>query len=398
MYKITVGPKTIVGTNEDAWRTESKVWFELGKAGEYNVCYTGSRKIGINNYAAQSGMNELGLVYSRLASHHPLKKRIPNTKLISDPDAFIKHVLHKCKNIKEVENYLNGFDLSVFIDDVFLFTEPSGAYLIIEPYSLSVGNDANYVLSNFCPSITSEKDRRKLSRYKNGVDFISKGTETSLSYCTNLSKAMHVCREKIGDGTLLTGIWDTDLKVVNLYFYHDYSKVVTFNLEEEFKKGNHMFDIPSLFSKNTEFEQLKTYVTPFNTPLLRIGIALLGLFFLFISSFFAINTFRGEWKEFRLMITFLSVFCLVLFGYMYVLATNNDIYYFHAPFVHFNNRLISLFSYTPYLLLLAYVPAVVFNKRIWRNKQFRVFPKIVVSTSTFAYTFLIGAFLYWRLF
>ena len=36
--------------------------------------------------------------------------------------------------------------------------------------------------------------------------------------------------------------------------------------------------IPELFPENAEFEELKSYKTPFNAPELRITLALLGAF------------------------------------------------------------------------------------------------------------------------
>ena len=75
MYKITVDGKTMVGCNEDAWRTTSRIWFENAKnINEYGAGYTGSRQVGGNRTAPQSGMNEKGLVFSRLVAYHPKQK------------------------------------------------------------------------------------------------------------------------------------------------------------------------------------------------------------------------------------------------------------------------------------------------------------------------------------
>ena len=61
-YKITIGNKTILGSNEDAWWVTPHIWFEKGKGnGEYGAAFTGSRNDGENGYAPQSRMNEMGL-------------------------------------------------------------------------------------------------------------------------------------------------------------------------------------------------------------------------------------------------------------------------------------------------------------------------------------------------
>ena len=75
MYKTTHDGKTMVGCNEDAWRTTSRIWFENAKTvNEYGACFTGSRKVGANRFAPQSGMNEVGLVFSRLVAHSPIQQ------------------------------------------------------------------------------------------------------------------------------------------------------------------------------------------------------------------------------------------------------------------------------------------------------------------------------------
>jgi len=397
MYKITVGDKTMVGTNEDAWRTDSYIWFETGKEGEYGACYTGSRSVGGNSYAAQSGMNEQGLVYSRLESYHPSRpeKVGINRKTIKWPDDFLKQILHKCKDVNDVYDYMKQYDHSIFIHDVFIFVDKSGKHLIVEPYSMQIGNEANYVLSNFCPSITSEDQRRNLKRYRNGVDLLSTGADTSLDFCKSLSNAMHVCRENIGDGTLLTGIWDIKNREVNIYFYHDYSKVVSFNINDELSKGNHSIDVTTLFPVNTEFERLKTYITPLNNPALRLVMALLGMFFFVSSLLFAVNAVRKKLRHNRLFKGLFSLLCFMMFCYMYVLTTNMDAFYFAAPYVHYQSNLISAFSYAPIIMLAALVPSIKLNYKIIKENSWGIFWRFLLTANNIAYIILFGSFIYW---
>jgi hypothetical protein len=58
MYKVTKYGKTVVGCNEDAWRTSPRIWFETaGSNTKYGAAFTGSRFDGSNGFAPQSGMN-----------------------------------------------------------------------------------------------------------------------------------------------------------------------------------------------------------------------------------------------------------------------------------------------------------------------------------------------------
>lgn len=206
-YKLTIGDHTMFGSNEDAWRTTPRIWFETASENyKYGAAFTGSRYDGQNGYAPQAGMNEVGLAFERLSAYHPKAKNFSGKKSISNPTNYLQDILHNCMTVEEVKDYISKYDYSFFIDDIFIYVDKSGKYLIVEPYSLTIGNNPTFVFSNFCPSITSENDASKIERYHNGVEFLKTKIDTTLAFCTALSDTMHVCRKKIGDGTLLNSI------------------------------------------------------------------------------------------------------------------------------------------------------------------------------------------------
>ena len=352
MYKITVEGKTMVGCNEDAWRTTSRIWFENAKApNEYGAAFTGSRQVSNNRTAPQSGMNEAGLAFSRLVAYYPKQDNpFPDRTKITDEVNYLTDILHKCRTVEEVKKHIEQYSHSIFIDDVYLYVDSSGNYLIVEPYNLIAGNDPNYVLSNFCPSITNNGKARKLERYRNGEDFLRKHkANSSLSFCSALSDTMHVCRSRNGDGTLLTSIWNTKDGLVNLYFYHAYDSTVQFNLTEELSKGDHVLSVPDMFPENKQFERLKSYKTPFNTPVLRVSLVILSGILISLSLLLGISLIRNKNAGLSLKAVIpISILNLVLTSYLYVLATNMYIYYFDAPYKHYSSGLISASSYTPF--------------------------------------------------
>jgi penicillin V acylase-like amidase (Ntn superfamily) len=122
MYKVTTDGKTMVGCNEDAWRTTSRIWFENAESeSEYGAAFTGSRQVSNNRTAPQSGMNEAGLTFSRLASYFPKQSTTSTGKIkITDEVAFLTDILHKCASTEEVKKYIARYDHSFFIDDVFI--------------------------------------------------------------------------------------------------------------------------------------------------------------------------------------------------------------------------------------------------------------------------------------
>ncbi len=402
MYKITVDGKTMIGCNEDAWRTTLKIWFENAKnPNEYGAGFTGSRRVGLDQTAPQSGMNEAGLAFSRLAAYYPAQENpFSNRIKITNEVDYLTDILHKCATIKEVKEYISQYDQSLFFDHVFIYIEGSGKYLIVEPYKLFEGNDPNYVLSNFCPSITDNEQARQLERYRNGEDFIrAHEVSTSLPYCTALSDTMHVCRSRNGDGTLLTSIWDTRDKLVNLYFYHSYDNTIQFNLTEELAKGDHILSIPGLFPENSEFERLVNYKTPFNTPSLRISLVVLGGMLMLFVFLFSISLMISKNKEVSPKAVILIVAMnFLLTAYLAILATNQYIYFFDAPYKHSSSNLISLSSYIPFLLLLTIIPFSSFTIKRLKSSKSKSWVNAILVSNNLIYLMLIISFSYWGLY
>ncbi len=396
-YKITIGNRTFFGSNHDAWFTTPHIWFETATFDKYGAAFTGARFDGENGYAPQSGMNEMGLAFERLASFHPKQESFANRKTISNPTKYLKDILHSCKTVEEVQKYISKYDHSHFIEDVFIYVDKSGAYLIVEPYKLTIGNEQTYVISNFCPSITPEQNANKLDRYRNGVAFLKNGIDTTLEFSTALSDKMHVCRKKIGDGTLLSSIWDLNIGTVNLYFYHNYKTTVQFNLSEELKKGDHIIAIETLFPHNPEFEKLRNFKTPKDSILIGVFIVASGGFFLLTSIFFLILYFRKrESMKYSYVQLLLFPLGLILFYYMYVLSGPVTVFYFPAPYKHPTNFFISLTSYIPFLLLLLILPFSIINYRIIKEKYWSLIAKWLFTLNNLIYIILIGLFVYWK--
>jgi hypothetical protein len=401
MYKITINGKTVVGCNEDAWRTTPRVWFETAKlSSEYGAAFTGSRFDGGNGFAPQSGMNEAGLSFSRLQSYMPEYKTYNRhgKKNITNPTNLLKEILHRCKNVEEVKLYIEQYDYSFFMEDVFIYIDQTGKYLVVEPYKATIGYEASYVLSNFCPSITTENKARNLDRYRNGVDFLKLKKDTTLSFYTALSDTMHVCRGKIGDGTLLTSIWNLNNKTFTLYFYHDYSHLVEFNLKNELAKGDHIIEIPTLFPVNEEFIKLHNYKIPKNSLTVMFFIIIAGLLFLFSSLFFLVNYFKTKQKNkygyFKLIFV---PFGIIMFYYMFLLATQKYIFYFPAPYKDPNSTINSIASYLPILLLLLIFPIIYLCLKIFKEKAWGRFAKWLFALNIVIYSVLILFFAYWEL-
>lgn len=402
MYKITVEGQTLVGCNHDAWFSTPKIWFEVANApNEYGAAFTGAREVDAKRTAPQSGMNEAGLSFSRLVAFHPQEENpFTNRLQIKDEVSYLSGILHQCATVREVKKYIEEYDHSFFMEDVFIYIDRSGNYLIVEPYSLTEGNDPNYVLANFCPSITDNQQKRKLERYRHGEDYLAlHPAQATTNYCKTLSDTMHVCRSRNGDGTLLSSIWNTRDGAVQLYFYHRYDTAITFNLVDELAKGNHQLSIEALFPVNPEFERLKTYKTPFNTPQIKTGFVFIAFLLGLFSFLFLLQLLRRKIKGISIRIILpLLILNALLIPYLFVLATHASIFYMDAPYQHYSSLLISLSSYLPFVILLACLFLIPFTfRKVLRGKS-KPGLKTLFILNNLVYLTLVMGFAYWGLY
>lgn len=403
MYKLTVDAKTMVGCNHDTWLTTPKIWFESAKhKNEYGTVFTGSRIVAPNRTTPQSGMNTAGLVFSRLTSYYPEQNNPFSKRLkITNEADYLAEILHKCATVKEVKKHIEQFDHSFFLNDVFIYIDSLGDYLIVEPYKLIEENSPKYVLANFCPSITDNTQARKLERYRNGEDFLRANTAiASIDFCTTLSDTMSVCRNRNGDGTLITSIFDTKEKKVGIYFYHNFDTLVQYNLTDELSKGDHSLNIPEIFPSNAEFERLVNFKTPSNSVALRILLVLIAGLLALISFALFISQIRKNQNSSLSprSILVISLLNILLIGYIVVLITNNSIFYFDVPYEHYSSSLISASSYTPFLLVLSFIPFVTFTRNRLKSDKTKFWIKSTLVLNNIAYFILVLGFGYWGLY
>ncbi len=397
MYKLTLHGKTYVGCNEDAWRTTPRIWFESKGSAAYGAAFTGSRFDGSHGFAPQSGMNEAGLSFSRLASFTPSRKAKGGLKPILSQTEFLKQILHSCQTVEEVQTFVRQFDRSTFIEDVLIYIDKSGKYLVVEPYSTQIGNKSAYVLSNFCPSITSKKEALKLTRYRKGIELLKLKEDTTLLFLRSLSDSMHVCRPKIGDGTLLTSIWNLNDGKIHLYFYHDYRRNKTFDLTHELQKGNHLLSIETLFSKNAEFEKLSSYKTPKNTLWIMWTMMVFSCVLFFSAIYFLISFMRKK-DQYNFVKVLLAILGFALSYYGFILCTHQSIFYFQAPYEDRFSTFVSLAAYVPNILLILILPLGYLNYLVFKGKYWTLFMRNMFLLNNVIYGILSCFFFYWGLF
>ncbi|HEY1039860.1 MAG TPA: hypothetical protein VGF30_10670 [Bacteroidia bacterium] len=401
MYKVTAGNKTNVGSNYDAYYLTSRIWFETAKkTGEYGCIFSGGRlESASTGFSPQSGMNEFGLFFCGAAT--PPVTVSSDSKKIQIPSRaiYLKAILQHCKTIEDVKEYVSKHDRSAINADIFLYVDPSGKYIIVEPDTLIVGTDATCVLSNFCRSTTKEEDALKMGKYRKGIEFLKHHVDTGIAFCRNLSDTMSVCRPKMGDGTLLTSIADLNNREIYYYFYHDFKHSVKFNLKNELAKGDHVFEVPKLFPLNKEYEAHKSFQTPQHNTFIRtfmfacVGIFFISSIYFFISFFIKIR--KTQFVYAKLIMSFLSI---TLSAYSLILIRDETIFYFPAPYKDPGSALLSLSGYVPFLILLVIIPLLFIAKKIYSQKLWGGLSRWAFIINNSIFIIYLGLFAYWGLF
>jgi tetratricopeptide (TPR) repeat protein len=242
MFKVTMYGKTMVGNNEDYWNPNTRIWFEQGKSGEYGTAY-----VGFDDFWPQGGMNQAGLVFDGFGMDYKAINDTLGKKTLS-PD-FLKDILKQCATVDDVKKYLSQYNLSGLEKSMFLFIDKAGNYLVVEGDSLTTGNNEFYVLSNFYPSQIKNESDINIPLYYKGKRLLDSYRDTSINFCSSVMDTMHQEKDW-GGGTMYTTIYDLNDGTIYLYFYHDYTHVVQFKLDQELEKGDHILVIPELFPEN----------------------------------------------------------------------------------------------------------------------------------------------------
>ena len=401
-YKISIDSTTILGSNFDAYYTSPQIWIETAKkSSEYGAIFSGGRYENKIGYSPQSGMNEAGLAFSRLAALTS-KRSINfnrNKKSIVNPIQYLKDILHLFNNIEDVKNYINQYNHQIFNEDVFIYVEKSGNYLIVEPDTCYIGVDKKYVLSNFCPSQTTEIEALKLERYKNGVQLLQQKMDTSFSFCCKLSNAMHVCRKKMGDGTLLTSICNLKNGIIQYYFYHDYKQVITFNLKDELRKGDTIYEVAKLFPKNDEFEKFIHYKTPQNYASVRYLLWILASILLVLTCLIGYLYLKNSSVSKNLFnVWIMAILNLPLAIYLLLLIKKNYIFYFSAPYKDYTFSIHTILAYLPFILAIIIIPIMILYYKNRKEYSQLIVLKWAIITNLFIYILLVFLFYYWGLY
>ena len=237
MFTLTKNGKTLVGNNEDWKNPNTKMWFALPENGRFGVVY-----FSFDDSFPQGGMNDQGLVFDYMATQ-PLEAKDSRHKEKYNGDLMQK-VMRECATVDEALKLIDKFNLQYFRKFQVMIVDKSGDSAIIEGDVIQRIKGAFQVCTNFYLSKLKKGDNIPCDRYKIATELLNKN-ELTIDAFRQILAAVH--QEGDWGGTQYSNIYDVNRGIVYLYHFHNYENVVVVNLEEEFKKGKHTIDIPSLF-------------------------------------------------------------------------------------------------------------------------------------------------------
>jgi uncharacterized protein (TIGR03435 family) len=235
--------QVLVGNNEDWNNPRSKLWFVPGKPGSYGRMY-----VGFDDLTPFGGMNEHGLWFDAFAA--PPIGAGPAADLPSFSGEIVETAMAECRTVEEVVRLFSGYNRNFLIEGILMFADASGDAVSIERHAMVRKTRGHFVQTNFHQSRPGGEWGR--DRFDTASSMLEvAGENVSVDLFRRVLAATH---QKGGYPTLYSNIYDLRSRTMYLYYFHDFDRVVTFNLADELRKGSRVLDIPALFPKNAEAE------------------------------------------------------------------------------------------------------------------------------------------------
>jgi uncharacterized protein (TIGR03435 family) len=235
--------QVLVGNNEDWDNPKSRLWFVPAKPGSYGRMY-----VGFDDLRPFGGMNEHGLWFDAFSA--PPIGAGPSADLPSFGGEIVDTAMAECRTVEEVVRLFSRYNRNYLSEGILMFADAGGDAVSIERNAMVRKTRGHFVQTNFHQSL--QKGEWGKDRFDTASSMLeAAGEDVSIDSFRRILAATH---QKGGAPTLYSNIYDLRSRTMYLYYFHDFDRVVTFNLADELKKGSRVLDIPALFPKNAEAE------------------------------------------------------------------------------------------------------------------------------------------------
>jgi len=247
--------RVLVGNNEDYDIPRTKLWFVPATPGAYGRMY-----VGFDDLSPQGGMNEKGLFFDGFAA--PPVRAAGSADLPQYSGNITDAAMAQCATVDEVVRLFSGYNRSFLSDAILMFADANGDAVSIEADAIVRKTGRYFVQTNFHQS---RPQHGRDGRFLTATSMLDRaGDRISDDLARDILAATH---QEGPSTTLYSNVYDLRARTMRLYLFHDYSRAVTFSLDEELKKGAHTLDIPSLFPRNAAAEAYAAAHPPERAPL-----------------------------------------------------------------------------------------------------------------------------------
>lgn len=245
--------RVLAGNNEDLNATDSRIWFFPPAEGKYGYVYVGS-----DSYGIQGGMNDQGLFFDynalKFSKMNPSPEKLP----IKGWRWLINKIMNECATVEDVISLLDKYNLGWWGPNQVMYADATGASAVIgakKNGDLSiVRKKGDYQVSTNFSLANPEfgASTYPCFRYDIANEMLENMEELSVDYFEKILAATH---QEATYRTVYSNICDLTKKEIYVYNFHNFEENAKFNLEEEFKKGEHSIEILSLFPRKTHAQK-----------------------------------------------------------------------------------------------------------------------------------------------
>jgi hypothetical protein len=230
------------GNNEDALNPRTKIWFLPPEDGNYGVAF-----VGYEDLYPQGGVNDHGLFFDGLAVRVVTVPREVG-KPVYNGYLMVK-AMQECATVECALKLFDQFSRGPGTwNGQFLIGDSTGDSAIIEPLAVIRKQGKYQVATNFFQSEVKSENRTD-TRYKIATEMFKNAEVLSVDFFREVLNATH---QAGAAHTLYSTIYDLRRGLIYLYFFHDFDRVVVFDLKTELAKGIHAYDIPLLFPPSAD--------------------------------------------------------------------------------------------------------------------------------------------------
>ncbi|MFC2158014.1 hypothetical protein ACFLT9_09280 [Acidobacteriota bacterium] len=245
---VFIGTKdnqVLVGCNEDFTLPLAKFTFIPPAEGKYGVVY-----FGFEQAWQQGGLNDQGL-YFNWAITSQIELSVSSDKELFQGN-IIEKIMQECASVEEAQAILYKYHHRIFERAQLFIADKTGQSIIYEGDAIQRKFETYQIMTNFRQSRVKPGDPRDV-RFLLTEQLLIRYPVT-VGHFRNILSSAH---QEFPAPTQYSMILDLNQGLIYVYLFHNYENQLLLTLSDEFKKGNHEYNLENLFPQSFSYTQYK---------------------------------------------------------------------------------------------------------------------------------------------